>query len=87
MQDGATASVLRRDGTQNSCCGLQTGEHARDVNVRVMTEVRIRQILTHQSSPGECALTGGMFERFGLAAQRLGCRAHSNGNWVPSKPY
>ena len=34
------------------------GERARDVNIRVDLPVRIRQILTHQSSPAECASLG-----------------------------
>ena len=53
MQD-CDGSALRRDVTKNSCGaarglrGLQT----------VSVPVRIRQMLTHQSFPGECASMG-----------------------------
>ena len=45
---------------------------------------RIRQILTHQSSPEECASPGEMFERFGLTAQCLGCRGIRTGVVYPA---
>ena len=39
------------------------------------TGVRISLILTHQSPPRRMRLNGEMFERFGLTAQCVGCRA------------
>ena len=49
------------------------------------TGVRIRQILTHQSSPGECASLGDVREVWShCPMSRMPC--HSNRDWVPGKP-
>ena len=69
------------------------GERARDVNIRVdllrleVTEVRIRQILTLRSSPGDCASLERCSRGLVSPPKCLGWRATSNGNWVPSKPH
>ena len=89
--------MLRRDGTKEFVLSIKgtpwspDGERAGDVNIRVdLAEARgdrggrIRQILTHQSSPEECASPGRCFERFGLAAQCSGCRAIRTGIGHPA---
>ena len=66
------------------------GERAGDVNIRVdLPEARgdrvcIRQILTHQSSPEECASLGRCSRGWVSPAQCLGCRAIRTGIGYPA---